>query len=47
LVCFRHLDVRFGDLANEILDIGIGVCPGSFARESLHLFGPGWVGMDG
>jgi hypothetical protein len=41
-----QIDVRFGDPASEVLDIGIGGCPGNFTRESLHVFGPGWVGMD-
>jgi len=50
MACVAHaaqIDVRFRDAASEILDIGIGVCLGNFARESLRLFGPGWVGMDG
>ena len=42
-----QIDVRFGDPASEILDIGIGVCSSNLACESLHLFGPGWIGMDG
>jgi hypothetical protein len=42
-----QIDVRFSDPQSEILDIGIGVCPGNFACESLHLLGPGWVGIDG
>jgi len=42
-----QIDVRFGDPVSEVLDSNIGVCPGNFARESPHLFGPGWVGIDG
>jgi hypothetical protein len=42
-----QIDVRFGDPVSDVMDIGIGVCRGNFARESLHLFGPGWIGMDG
>ena len=42
-----QIDVRFGDPVSEILDIDIDVCPVNFARESLHFFGPGWVGIDG
>jgi len=41
-----QIDVRFGDPPSVILDIGIGV-RGNFARENLHLLGPGRVGMDG
>jgi hypothetical protein len=32
-----QIDVRFGDPVSDVLDIGIGVCRGNFARESLHL----------
>lgn len=42
-----QIDVRFGDPVSEVLDSDIGVCPGNFARESPHLFGPGWVGIEG
>jgi hypothetical protein len=34
-----QIDLRFGDLACEFLDFGVGGGPGNFARERVHLFG--------
>src|SRR5262249_19935300 len=43
----KQIDVRFGNPVGEILDMRIVVCSGNFAGETLHLFGPGWIGMYG
>ena len=42
-----QIDLRFGDAAREVLDLGVGLCPGNFARERFHLFGQGWIGTNG
>jgi len=42
-----QIDLRFGDPAGEFLDFAIGVCPGNFAHERFHLFGQGWIGVNG
>ena len=34
-----QIDLRFGDLAREFLDFGVGAGPGNFARKRFHLFG--------
>ena len=34
-----QIDLRFGDPAREFFYSGVGVWPGNFARERLHLFG--------
>ena len=31
-----QIEVRFGDPASEVPDLGIGLCPGNFARERVH-----------
>jgi hypothetical protein len=33
-----QIDLRFGDLACELLDFRVGAGPGNFARERCHLF---------
>ena len=32
-----QIDLRFGDLARELLDFRVGVRPGDLARERFHL----------
>jgi hypothetical protein len=42
-----QIDLRFGDPARVFLDFGISVYPGNFACERVHLFGQGWIGING
>jgi hypothetical protein len=42
-----QIDLRFGDPARVFLDFGVWVYPGNFARERVHLFGQGWIGING
>src|SRR4051794_41586965 len=39
-----QIGLRFSDPAGELLDPGIGLWPGNFARERFDLFGQRWVG---
>ena len=32
-----QIDLRFGDLARELLGFRVGVGPGNFARKRFHL----------
>jgi hypothetical protein len=41
-----QIDLRFGDPPREFFYSGVGVWPGYFTREHLHLFGQGWIGAN-
>ena len=41
-----QIDLRFGDPPREFFYSGVGVWPGNFTRERLHLFGQGWIGAN-
>jgi hypothetical protein len=32
-----QIDLRFGDLARELLGVRVGIGPGNFARKRSHL----------
>jgi hypothetical protein len=42
-----QIDLRFGDLAREVLDLRVGVGPGNLARQRFHFLRQCWSGTNG